>query len=162
MSTNILDNITDIKGGDERIAQEGRTGFTLDQEGKVVVETRLIPAEGTAVPQSWTFSGDKKVWIVFHGWNEVLSDFVGTANKIQTARPDDVVFLLDWTEASGADNRRNREDIVTPLGSNKVSRTGGEFISSSWSKPIADKLYQRLRDLEAVAITFSFANCLAN
>jgi Ca2+-binding RTX toxin-like protein len=42
----------------------------------------------------------RSIHIIIHGWNDKPQSFMALANAVQRAKPNDLVLLLDWSEAA--------------------------------------------------------------
>ncbi|MGL4759545.1 MAG: hypothetical protein ACRCXZ_09505, partial [Patescibacteria group bacterium] len=75
------------------------------------------------------------IWIVSHGWCDDKSSFEPIAQEVKKIYPEDIVFTLDWSEASFNDC-----GIVPGIGNNPpgVARVG------TWIKPSAKQIRDKL------------------
>lgn len=79
----------------------------------------------------------RNVWLVSHGWNDTPASFTEIASKINEVYPNDIVVLVDWSEASFADHRACPGNINCPA---------SVQIASTWIDSVAEGIYQRLSD----------------
>lgn len=110
----------------ERIKGGSPFGFLLPgveaTERKVWLDLRVI--NGSPLINAWN---EKPVWIIIHGWDDNSSSFLSMANAVQRARPNDLVMLLDWRQASNTSKPFNGA-------------------AASWISSVADFASQKLRD----------------
>jgi Ca2+-binding RTX toxin-like protein len=99
-------------------------------ERRVWLDLRVT--NGSRVENEWN---GKPVWIIIHGWNDNSSSFLGLANAVQSAKPGDLVMLLDWREA--AKNGGDWHSVV-----NSLTQLNGD--AASWISSVADFAYQKL------------------
>lgn len=84
----------------------------------------------------------RRTWIISHGWNGNYGSFADLAANILTSNPQDILLVLDWTQASGgrgADTGDEVSDVGNVL-------NGGVFVAGSWIAPVAEVVAQQLKD----------------
>jgi hypothetical protein len=120
----------------------GRGGATKVYKANREIQLQIVGTSYSAnqsLKQKWQ---PKNTWIVMHGWNGSALLFKNElALTIAQAKPDDIVLVLDWSNASGGRdiNGNFRGSLRDPS-----TIDGGQIIAATWTRAVAKGLHQHL------------------
>jgi pimeloyl-ACP methyl ester carboxylesterase len=106
--------------------------YDAQNNGLRAVTVNLAHSGGASTTAKY---GGENVWILTHGWDsdpsrfKTLNEDIGLKEAIEKQHPNDVVLLVDWSDAAGDNNPVSPGDDVT-----------------QWIKEVADYTYNQLKN----------------